>query len=223
MYSVIYNFLIVPKINQQLLLLSIHLPPNLSACSFVYKSHGVVLINPHPSTPPLHPNFNLFTPTPLSPKCATYIRCNKGLSAHTTFTYKDSFISTHISLSEAVKFTLYNFYSPGHPKSLASLRDDFRPSLPCILLGDFNAHHEWWYGQLAVSTCKTRAFHAHRRFSKIIVDRLEDNNFTLQILRGPDPFPSPKGPPKHSDRSLFLRRNDISIYTYLDNKPRSRV
>jgi hypothetical protein len=176
----------------------------------------------HP-TPPLHPNFNLFTPTPLSPKCATYIRCNKGLSAHTTFTYKDSFISTHISLSEAVKFTLYNFYSPGHPKSLASLRDDFRPSLPCILLGDFNAHHEWWYGQLADSTSKARAFHAHRGFSKIIVDRLEDNNFTLQILRGPDPFPSPKGSPKHSDRSLFLRRNDISIYTYLDNKPRFRV
>jgi hypothetical protein len=59
------------------------------------------------------------------------------LVARTTFTYKDSFIGTHISLLEAVNFTLYNFYSPGHPKSLASLLDDFGPSLPCILLGDF--------------------------------------------------------------------------------------
>jgi hypothetical protein len=137
-------------------------------------------------SPLLHPDFDLFTPTPLSPKCATYIRCNKGLSAHTTFTYKDSFIGTHISLSEAVKFTFYSFYSPGHPNPWPLL-DDFRPSLPCILLGDFNAYHEWWYRQLAVSTRKTRAFHAHRGFSKIIVDWLEDNNFTLHNTPGVRP------------------------------------
>jgi hypothetical protein len=136
----------------------------------------VVLINPHPSTP-----------TSISLRQLLYHLNVLHISdVKKTFqpTYKDSFIGTYISLSEAVKFTLYNFYSPGHPKSLASLLDDFRPSLPCILLGDFNAHHEWWYGQLAVSTRKIRAFHAHRGFSKIIVDLLGDNNSTLHNTPG---------------------------------------
>jgi hypothetical protein len=46
--------------------------------------------------PPTYLNFDIFTPTINNPKCATYVRRSPDISATTTFTYRDSFLTTII-------------------------------------------------------------------------------------------------------------------------------
>src|SRR3978361_1807993 len=66
--------------------------------------------------PPSLPNFDLFTPIPTQPKCATYIRHTQSLTATMTFTSGSSFPGTTIRSTyqtNTTTFTLFNLYSPG--------------------------------------------------------------------------------------------------------------
>jgi len=97
--------------------------------------------------PPILPGFDSFTPTPIKPKCVTYVRRISGLTATTTFTAHDSFLGTTITSvrnSTTITFTLFNFYSPGRAEPIARLIPSIPVPKECILMGDLNAHHVWW-------------------------------------------------------------------------------
>jgi hypothetical protein len=44
------------------------------------------------------------------------------------------------------KITIYNIYSPGRPKAAIDFIHTLLPKPNSILIGDFNAHDEWWNG-----------------------------------------------------------------------------
>jgi hypothetical protein len=104
--------------------------------------------------PPTHPNFDFFTPTINKPKCAIYVRHLPDISATTTFTYCNSFLTNTIHMSNQINFDLCNFYLPKR-QLIADLTKSLIPSLSTILMGglnihhpffpnDFNIHHPWW-------------------------------------------------------------------------------
>jgi len=124
--------------------------------------------------PPSLPGFDTFTPSPVKPKCVTYIRHTPGLSATTVFTTQDSFLGTAITSSYTQKtFTLFNFYSPGRAEPLATILPTLKLPNDCLLMGDFNAHHQWWQGPLPSTA---RISHG----CQTIANWLENNNFHLQ-------------------------------------------
>jgi len=96
--------------------------------------------NSHPAT---LPDFDTFYPTPLKPKCVTYVCRTPGITATTTFTAQDSFLGTTITStqnSNTTTFTSFNFYSPGRPEPIARLLSTIPVPKECILMGDLNAH-----------------------------------------------------------------------------------
>jgi len=124
--------------------------------------------------PPSLPGFDIFTPSPVKPKCVTYVHHTPGLSATTVFTAQDSFLGTAITSSYNQKtFTLLNFYSPGRVEPQAAILPTLKLPNDCLLMGDFNAHHLWWQRPLP-STARIS------RGSQTIANWLEDNNFQLQ-------------------------------------------
>jgi len=126
--------------------------------------------------PPSLPGFNSFTPTPIKPKCVTYVRQIPGLTASTFFTSKDSFLATTITSSwngQTNTFTLFNLYSPGRPEPVAALLPALTLPADCLLMGDLNAHHPWWQGPLPRTTRTSPTSHT-------IANWLEENNFHLQ-------------------------------------------
>jgi len=102
--------------------------------------------------PPALPGFDIFTPSPVKPKCVTYVCHTPGLSTTTVFTAQDSFLGTAITSSYNQKtFTIFNFYSPGQAEPLAAILPTLKLPNDCLLMGDFNAHHPWWQGPLLLS------------------------------------------------------------------------
>jgi len=111
--------------------------------------------------PPSLPGFDAFTPSPIKPRCVTYVRRTPGLTATTAFTSQDSFLGTTITTSHDRKtFTLFNFYSPGRAEPLATILPTLKPPNDCILMGDLNAHHPWWQGPLPPTIHISRASQA---------------------------------------------------------------
>ena len=146
---------------------------------FARKTENLICLLQEPwydrhGNPPSLPGFDTFTPSPIKPRCATYVRRTPGLTATTVFTAQDSFLGTTITTSHDLKtLTLFNFYSPGRAEPLAAILPTFKPPNDCILMGDLNAHHPWWQGPLPSTVRISRA-------SQAIADWLEDNNFHLQ-------------------------------------------
>ena len=137
-------------------------------------------------TPPSHPDFDMFIPCSKQPSCATYVRRLTGLTAHTTLTHKNLFLVTSVTIMDYT-FELCNFYTPGRAGPLADFLPHFKPTLPCILMGDLNAHHQWWYGVKAPDTHNIRNFSSS---SNKIVDWLEKHQFRLHNTPGrPTHFP----------------------------------
>jgi len=125
--------------------------------------------------PPSIPDFDTHSPTPLQPRCITYIRRTPGLTATTTFASQDSFLGTTITSilgPRSITFTLNNLYSPGRPEHLAAILPSIYLPKECILMGDLNAHHIWWQGPMPPTARTSPASHA-------IADWLEANNFHL--------------------------------------------
>jgi len=155
--------------------------------------------------PPTLPDFNNFTPTPIKPRCVTYVRRTPGLTARTSFTAQDSFLGTTITSiqnSTTITFTLYNFYSPGRPEPIARLLPSIPVPKECILMGDLNAHHVWWQGPLPHTARTSPASHR-------LAEWLESNNFQLHNEPGlPTHHPRNGGTPSTID--LCLSRGDIT-------------
>ncbi|MDX6284387.1 MAG: hypothetical protein QOH03_5458 [Kribbellaceae bacterium] len=124
-------------------------------------------------SPPSLPGFNIFTPTPIKPRCVTYVRHTPGLIATTVFTAQDSLLGITVTMPRNTKkFTLFNFYSPGRPEPLATILPTLKLPTDCLLMGDLNAHHPWWQGPLLQTAHTSHASHT-------IANWLEDNNFYL--------------------------------------------
>src|SRR3978361_592565 len=93
---------------------------------FARKTENLICLLQEPwcdrhGNPPSLPGFNTFTPSPLKPRCVTYIRHTSSLTAATTFTAEDSFLGTTITMPNRKTFTIFNFYSPGRPEPLAAI------------------------------------------------------------------------------------------------------
>jgi hypothetical protein len=97
------------------------------------------------------------------------------------FSHENSFLGISVKFPHQPRFTVYNFYSPGRPNALAALLSSFTPSLPCILLGDFNAHHAWWCGSGAINDSQMRGT---KTASNTIADWLEEHSFQLHNTPG---------------------------------------
>jgi hypothetical protein len=141
----------------------------------------------HTRLPPTHPDFHMFTPVQEKPLCATYVHRLPGIQANVTFTHANSFLGTRISLPTKLSFTIYNFYSPGTPHALANLLPTFHANLPAIIMGDFNAHHEWWGSTTTFDDDQIR-----RQWdqSQTIADWMENHHFFLHNKPGyPTHFP----------------------------------
>ena len=177
---------------------------------FSKKSENLICLLQEPwydrhGNPPSLPNFDLFTPVPIQPKCATYVRCTQGLAVATTFTAGDSFLGTTITatyLTNRITFKLFNLYSPGRPEPPAEIMNKIQLPKNCILMGDFNAHHMWWRGTLMHSASTSAATHS-------IVNWLETNYFHLGNKPGiPTNHPRNGGTPSTID--LCFSRGSIT-------------
>jgi len=175
---------------------------------FARKPENIICLLQEPwcdrhGKPPSLPGFDTFTPSPIKPKCVTYIRHTPGLSATTVFIAQDSFLGTAITSSYTQKtFTLFNFYSPGRAEPLAAILPTLKLPNDCLLMGDFNAHHLWWQGPLPSTA---RIF----RGSQTIANWLENNNFHLQ--NEPEiPTHHPQNGGRPSTIDLYLSRGSTT-------------
>jgi len=177
---------------------------------FAQHNENLILLLQEPWTarhgrPPALPDFDTFSPTPLKPKCVTYVRRSPGLTATTTFTAQDSFLGTTITStlqSKTTTFTLFNFYSPGRAEPIAKLLPTIPVPKECILMGDFNAHHVWWQGPLPQTARTSAASHD-------LAEWLESNNFQLHNVPGL-PTHHPRNGSTPSTIDLCLSRGDIT-------------
>jgi hypothetical protein len=146
---------------------------------FARKPENIICLLQEPwcdrhGNPPSLPGFDTFTPTPMKPRCVTYVRHTSGLFATTVFTAQDSFLGITVTMPiTQKKFTLFNFYSPGRSEPLATILPTLNLPTDCLLMGDLNAHHPWWQGPLPPTVRISRA-------SQAIADWLENNNFHLE-------------------------------------------
>jgi len=156
------------------------------------------------------PNFDIFTPTPTRPRCATYVRHVPGLSATTTFMAQDSFLGTTItSLQQqhTTTFSLYNLYSPGQPNPVAAILPTINLPTDCLLMGDLNAHHTWWQGPLPPSAHTSPASHT-------IANWLTENNFHLHNkIATPTHHPRNGGQPSTIDLCLSRGKTTQLVLT----------
>lgn len=132
-------------------------------------------------SPPSLPGFQLFTPSGGRIRCATYVRLSSNLQPALIFQHLDSFLGVSISLGDEM-FSLYNFYSPGHPRAAAQLFESFVPARNCLLMGDFNAHHPLWYGYRQAEYESSYA--SVREESDLLVARFQEHAFTLHNVPG---------------------------------------
>jgi hypothetical protein len=75
-------------------------------------------------------------------------------------------------------FTIYNLYSPARAASAIQFIHSFKPSKNSVMMGDFNAHHEWWEGENFENRDKNR--HGIQQ----MVDDLIDQQWTLANKQG---------------------------------------
>ena len=147
-------------------------------------------LNSNKEPPPLN-GFELFTPAPINPKCATYIRKDAQLQPSLALSESDSFLgirlrlhsnTTTFSKRPPMQTTIYNFYSPARQRAICHFFQGFRPDTNANICGDFNSHHQMWYGHRS-------AQHARHLFNDAslanqLVDKLVDLAFDLQNVPG---------------------------------------
>jgi hypothetical protein len=113
-----------------------------------------------------------------------------------------------------------NIYSHGgRDTACAELIKTFTPDESSILIGGFNCHHPWWYGNIKSTKnhMKTRQLSAN---AKDIVDWLESQNYKLHNKPGIETH-YPRGPKEKSPAviDLCFSRGEISnsIDTWMIN------
>jgi hypothetical protein len=137
-------------------ILSLNCAKNIQTTTFVIQlavksTENVILCLQEPAfeakgEPPHHPLFTCYS-SGKRPKCVTYVRNAEGISSMQVFSPEDCFLGCQITLPKTSIFTIYNIYSKGgNDTAIAKLTQTLGPSQSAILIGDFNCHHPWWYG-----------------------------------------------------------------------------
>jgi hypothetical protein len=141
-------------------------------------------------SPPSDPSFNRHYPS-RKPKCVTYIRKSPQIDTSINYNYDDAVIGCKIKIQGNPSFTLYNVYSKGeHDRFFAQVTKNLSPTPSCIILGDFNCHHSWWYGDYNTATHHQKTVRVSPNANQI-VDWLEWRNFQLVNAPGtPTHYPS---------------------------------
>ena len=119
----------------------------------------------------------MFFPTPMSPKCAIYVRRSANIKPTLAFSEADCFLGIRL----AADLTIYNLYSPGRQHAVCHLFHGFRPDKNAIVCGDFNSHHKLWYGRHASE------HHKHLSGDSRLPDKLVEDILarSLKLLNTP--------------------------------------
>jgi hypothetical protein len=157
--------------------------------------------------PPEHADFYIHYPTDNEPKCVTYIRRHKDITARLSFSTGSSFLGSSIKIADS-SFTLHNFYSPPKTQALSTLLSTFQPADSSIIMGDLNTHHPWWMGSDATNTDTIRA----SSDSNKLVEWLEHYHYHLLNTPGrPTHFPRNGQHPSTIDLGLIRGPIEASV------------
>lgn len=91
--------------------------------------------------PPTSPLYKLFTPKPLLPKSAMYVRKDLSLNPRKQQAFGDSLKITITMNNQDID--LLNVYSTGRSFQIAKELSSFKPSPNSYIAGDFNMHNNW--------------------------------------------------------------------------------
>jgi hypothetical protein len=95
--------------------------------------------------PPESPLFYLFTASNKDTKCATYIRKYNNLKPKHHFVHDNFIVSVTVEIQQQ-KTQILNIYSPGRSGPFANISRNITTIQNCLVMGDFNCHHQLWYG-----------------------------------------------------------------------------
>jgi hypothetical protein len=209
--------------------------PQNSHCLILCLQEPGLLPDGYPSTDPA---FTRHSPSH-KPKCVMYVRKLPNIRTSIAYSCENAIIACKISLEGNQSFTVYNVYSRGgldtfFTKVIRSLH----PTPSCILLGDFNCHHPWWYADYGSPTQQQKTMSLSPNAYRI-VDWLEDQDFQLINSPGvPTHYPSNGNKPSIIDltfahgavgdnistwRALHESTSDHSIITFDLSLPNSHL
>ncbi|KAH0611486.1 uncharacterized protein H6S33_010751, partial [Morchella sextelata] len=95
--------------------------------------------------PPESNLFYLFTASNTNTKCATYIRKHANLKPKHHYTHDNFIVSITVEI-QTKKTQILNIYSPGRSGPFAQIASTIQTLDNCLVMGDFNCHHQMWYG-----------------------------------------------------------------------------
>ncbi|KAH0603025.1 uncharacterized protein H6S33_008029, partial [Morchella sextelata] len=89
--------------------------------------------------------FYIFTASNTNSKCAKYVRKHANLKPKHHYTH-DNFIVSITVETQNKKTQILNIYSPGRSGPFAQIAKTIQTLDNCLVMGDFNCHHQMWYG-----------------------------------------------------------------------------
>ncbi|KAH0604560.1 uncharacterized protein H6S33_006937, partial [Morchella sextelata] len=95
--------------------------------------------------PPESNLFYIFTASNTNTKCATYVRKHANLKPKHHYTHDNFIISITVEIQNK-KTQILNIYSPGRSGPFAQIASTIQTLDNCLVMGDFNCHHQMWYG-----------------------------------------------------------------------------
>ncbi|KAH0603152.1 uncharacterized protein H6S33_008156, partial [Morchella sextelata] len=95
--------------------------------------------------PPESNLFYIFTASNTNTKCATYVRKHANLKPKHHYTHDNFIVSITVEIQNK-KTQILNIYSPGRSGPFAQIAKTIQTLDNCLVMGDFNCHHQMWYG-----------------------------------------------------------------------------
>ncbi|KAH0605310.1 uncharacterized protein H6S33_004532 [Morchella sextelata] len=95
--------------------------------------------------PPESNLFYLFTASNTNTKCAKYVRKHANLKSKHHYTHDNFIVSITVEIQNK-KTQILNIYSPGRSGPFAQIANTIQTLDNCLVMGDFNCHHQMWYG-----------------------------------------------------------------------------
>ena len=90
--------------------------------------------------------------------------------------------TTTPSNRQPTQTTIYNLYSPGRQRAICHFFQGFRPDSNAIVCGNFNSHHQMWYGHRSAQ--HDRQLSNDATLANQLVDKLVDLAFDLKNIPG---------------------------------------
>ncbi|KAH0612049.1 uncharacterized protein H6S33_010101, partial [Morchella sextelata] len=95
--------------------------------------------------PPESNLFYLFTASNTNTKCATYVRKHTNLKPKHHYTHDNFIVSITVEIQNK-RTQILNIYFPGRSGPFAQIANTIQTLDNCVVMGDFNCHHQMWYG-----------------------------------------------------------------------------